>query len=158
LSTHARSDVTTSVARDLADLLDALSRVVHAADGGNTPYLHEKAQHLHETAQRLLRRLSLPANPELVHDATKYVDPARLRSLVTELALHYAAGRALYPTGGDPQVAASRHVLERVAADVAFTTEIPGLAPAVADAVAAWLRNRATSLGPDDPGPAPSAA
>lgn len=139
------TDITPILAEDMTSVLDYLSRVIGAADNGSPNYMHDKAGQLALAAERLHRHMSdLSATPEppYRHDPSRTFAPARLRALIARDARHYVAGRALYPHGGDPIVAARRAALESAATDMRYGTPA-GLTPAQADAVAAWLLARA---------------
>jgi hypothetical protein len=145
-------DITAPLAGDIVSLLDFLSRVINAADAGNGHYAHEKASQLSSAALQLYRRLSrhpLPTDPNepLAPDPAARFDPQRLRATVAADARHYLAGRALYPIGDDPRAAERRHALEAAANDLIFAADLPGLTPALADSVAAWLREKAHAQG-----------
>ena len=69
-------------------ILDQISRVVTAADGGSVHYLWSKAGELAAAAGRLEQRLG---------GRDGVLDAERLRQLVRVHGRHYRAGRALYP-------------------------------------------------------------
>jgi len=137
-----RKDVTRLVAEDLVAVLDFVSRVCTAADGGNLHYLQDKAGELVLAAQRLQQHLPARQLDRLL------VDPARLRRLVTRDGRHYRAGRALYPQGGSQEHAGRTDALRQAAAVIALpavggVSDELGLTREQADAVAAWLLTRA---------------
>jgi hypothetical protein len=145
------TDITSQLAEDMTSILDYLSRLVGAADMGNSDYVHEKASQLARATRILCSRLSkrpLPADPaESIevgdwHDPDKQFDPARLRALIARDARHYAAGRALYPVGGDAAAAAVRRALESAANAIRFDPAT-GFTPTQADVIAQWLLERA---------------
>lgn len=144
-------DITELLAEDMASVLDFLSRMIGAADGGDSHYLHDKARELGSSVRRLYVHMSeqdpsAGPNDPLRFDANKRFDSARLRRFITIYARHYRAGRALYPSDNSAEVAARRSALEAAATDLRFGGP-KGLAPGVADVVAGWLLARAEREG-----------
>jgi hypothetical protein len=141
-------DITELLAEDITAVLDYLSRVIGATDDGGSHYLHEKAAQLARATQRLHEHLSARSQPgtPIEWDRDKRFSPTKLNALVARDARHYAAGRALYPAGGDVRVAERRAALE--AAANALPLADLDLTPAQHHAVTQWLLARAEDVAP----------
>lgn len=87
------------IAEDLVSIIDMASRVLNADPGSH--YQWDKSRQLAEAAGRLRRRLgdddyTPPAEP---------VDPAKVEAAVARDSQHYAIGKAVYRTAGEPSAA-----------------------------------------------------
>lgn len=133
------TDITQLLAEDMTAVLDFLSRLMGATEDGGSAYLHDKSRQLARATERLHEHLS--TRPGMEWDQNKRFSPTKLTTLIARDARHYAAGRALYPRGGDVRAAERRAALE--AAANAVPLEDLDLSPEQNRAVSQWLLARA---------------